>query len=204
MRFVEDPNNSRSEFLERDTVRHGMRGFTEEFWRYDNWFFEVSPLTIELHKLKGWRMDFKQNTSISRMRVHFHNKKNFGFRLVLKAKKYEGINDIFDSLGDRVINPNTLEQVRIYSSDLATTHIAPKQSPKVVEKIVYVDRPSSFEDALSAERNRILETIGDYRGVKSVDEFDYSNVINIDDYLKNTVEIQPSEEVFDGLMKSLG
>lgn len=208
MRYEEAPDNTANDWIEREKHHGGIRGFTEEFCRYVNFQFSIPPALFRTHEMKGWRMEFKQKTSHSRMYVHFHNKMNFGFRLRLAPKVYNNIHDIFDNMGQRRINEYTLEPYMFISSEKAITNLAP--ATKTVKKVVYKDHyviresETSFESAMENERNRILDVIGDYRGVKNNNEFDYSNVIQLDEYLKDTAEIQSTEEVYGDLLQSLG
>lgn len=204
MNWIEDDKNDPLEFIERNGYHYGIRGFTDKFELYPNIHFSIPPLEFETHRLAGynWRMHFKQKTSSSRMYVHFHNKINFGFRIRLPAKKYYGINDIFSSLGTKVINHNTFEPYHILSSENAVTNVI-EQKVYITKEVPSYAEPISFEESLVAEQERIKSVIGDYRGTESTPpEFDYTNVINMEDYLKNPEEIP--EDQIEKLMVSLG
>lgn len=208
MNWIEDQNNSPLEFIERCNIRGGIRGYTDRLDKYPNVIFQISPLTIQTTLLSNWRLEFKQKTSQSRMYLHFHNKKNFGFRVQLNRQKYEDILDIFFSLGTPGTNPITFEPHLVFTSEHSVFIKAPEVSkPKVVHKTVYVDRPVpteiSFEEFHQKERERIFASIGDFRGVKNSKEIDYSNVIDFEEYLKEIQDIQPSDNL-ETLIKSLG
>ena len=103
-------------------------------------------------------------------------------------------------MGKRIVDEYTFEPQRVYSSEISVTNISPKT--KIVEKIFTEN--ISFEETMKKERDRIFKEIGDYRSYEEVKEFDYSNVINIEDYLHQVNEIKSTEEVFDNLLEQIG
>jgi hypothetical protein len=186
-----------AEWLER--TRGGMYGYTEKFQDYPNIQLIISPMEFYTHDLVGWRLNIKQKTSASRLYLHFHNKNNFGFRIRLPAKYYYGIDAIFIALARSCkLEGNALTPAFVLSSsEMSVTN--------VIEKVVVVEekvvKKQSFEEAMASERERIFKEIGDYRG-KRIQLPD--NVIDFSEYLREREEIEPSNEVFEDLMKSLG
>lgn len=158
----------------------GLSGWVNNFKPYPLIWFDFMPFTFNTHQLDGWEMRFKQKTTKSRMYLHFYNKRGFGFRLRLPAKLYYDINDVFNSI-PRNINP--------------------RSSESSVVNVRNGKEPMSFEEAAAAERQAILERIGDYRGEK-VDLPD--NVVDFLDYLKEPKPIKTTDEMVEDIARQIG
>ena len=149
---------------------------------------DFSPVYIWTHYLQddNWRMNFSQRRPESKLYLHFHNKKNFGFRIRIPFFNHsKTIKEIFD----RLYNINNFS---FSSSEIARTIVN--------EKIIYV-KENSFEESMNIEKNRILNAIGDYRGTK-VNLPD--NVADFTEYLKEPIRIVPTENLIDSLLTSVG
>ena len=129
------------------------------------------------------------------MYLHFHNKKNFGFRIRLPAKSYRSFSDIFVAL-DHYVSEVKFSQMGILNCCSVPTYIN-----REVVKYVNVPSEVSFEDAMKNERKRIMSEIGDYRG-EQIELPD--NVLNISEYLKEPKKIEPSEVFFNELLQKIG
>lgn len=179
-----------TEWFEHHTIRGAWYGYTEDFRKYPNITFLFDPFEASTHVMTGWRMNFKQKTRESRMYLHFHNKKNFGFRIRLPKKEYKSIESIFLAL-------QSSNKYDIYLSDKAVTN--------VVERHIYVTKEvvktPSFEEVMAAERNRIFTEIGDYRG--STKELP-DNVIDFSEYLREPTPVVSTENFAEELVKKLG
>lgn len=166
-------------------------GYTEDFQKYPNIQFNFPPISFHIHQLNGWRLEINQKTSGLRCYVHLHNKKNFGFRVRLPAKKYNSVDEIISSM--------SLGSATFKESENSFTNVVEKEV--LVRDIV---KEMSFEQFHINEREQILNRIGDYRGGQNND-IDFSeNIINISDYLKEPKQIEPTEQVIEQLFRAIG
>lgn len=184
------------EFFERN-YRQGLYGYTEKFKSYKNILIDFSPFNAWTHSFEGlgWRMEFRQKTTRSRMYLHFKNNQGFGFRIRIPAKFFSSINEIFYTLYDN--------GTMIYSSENAVLTMRKEihYTPIKEKQYVYVKEQQTFEEALKFEHERIMNEIGDYRGIRK--ELP-DNVINFSDYLKDPIEVTSYEENIQNLLTSLG
>lgn len=185
-----------TEWLEIRPYRKSWYGYTEDFKKYKNIPFNLSPALFNTHDMIGWRMYFSQKYSKSRMYLHFSNKKNFGFRVRLRKKTYMGIADIFETCYTDVI-----DDVNIFSSEDSVVYNHETKNNWHIKPMPVNNSIITMESVLKQERERILTSIGDYRGSK----IEYpDNVIDFSEYLKEPVPLEPTEIVMEKLLSSLG
>lgn len=142
-------------------------------------------------------MEIKQKTSKSRLYIHVHNKKNFGFRVRLPGKVYSSIEQIFDALAEA-----SRQGLSVQLSQMSVTNVVevPYKVKVEVTKLVEVPQENSFETAMQRERERILTEIGDYRGTPVVLP---DNVIDFSEYLQEPKPVVPTEQAYQELLKKM-
>ena len=158
------------DFFEID--RNKTYGKLYDFKSYNPVEFNIPPVRFSTHDMNDWVMEFRQKYKLSRMFLHFHNQKNFGFRIRLPAKVYSSINDII----------NAIPKIVVFESSF--------QSFKTIIE-------HDFESVLKSEQKRIVEELGDYRGSERQLP---DNVVDFSDYLKEPLPIKTTEQ-FETLLK---
>lgn len=186
-------------YIDTDSSDH-FRGVVEDFKKFDNILFNYNPAVFETHRMYNWRMEFRQRRAGARMYLHFHNKRNFGFRIRLPKGEYT-LKSIFETLSELVweIDPTL--------SEVGFSAVLEKSSIRIEKEFVPVEHtvtqqfiPISFEESMKNEQKRIHGVIGDYRGTSR--ELP-DNVIDFTEYLKEPVDILPTDQIYEDIARKL-
>lgn len=184
-------------FQESSRTCHN-RGIVTDLRKFENIFFDFPPCYFNTHSMYNWVMMFKQKRIMSSMYLHFNNKKDFGFRVVLPQERYPTVKSIFEKL-------DMIKDVKMLSSDMSTAKVIKDThyvySDAIKETVKYIPTKNDMETALKTEQVRIKNILGDYRGSKT--EYP-DNVIDFSEYLHTPKEIQSTDEMYVDLIKQLG